>query len=512
MVKIVLVWKKEIIPIETESNWSVNRLKVEICLLTGVATFEQKLQGLTSAADNGETLLSRLNLHNNHKVLLIQQREVSKTIVSRFEDEDKENMIIDATANDVFSLVPQELSIEIFMLLSVPTILGCRLVSKFWKSAVASQTLWIKQFHKNWGSLLEFPNQDSKKDWRGVFAAKLACERNWLIARYEKIPRSLTTQDINSGPVSCVKFYDKYFSTLIYGEGRSIIWEKSTQSGFSARKLIAHKSSISTLHYNNSSPLIFSGDVTGNVVLWDTRVEGNILPWETKSSEFIGMLPAHNNSILGLATNEDFMFTHDKNFIKIWDLNEMRLTQQISFSLPPYVEIGENETIDFGAMQFRRDEIIASNGKIINGWDTRTGKSSISIMTSSHVSSLQMVKDHFLMSSHELEKTIVTRDLRFPSEKPVKVLVLASDQYEVNPGKFMYDGFKTIVLGDGCLFAVYHGEGPKPEVDITQIFAQNNVFGFDCQSTSLAVASGYQLVVCDFKKSDKYLDEYYSNI
>lgn len=28
------------------------------------------------------------------------------------------------------------------------------------------------------------------------------------------------------------------------------------------------------------------------------------------------MLPAHGDVILGLATNEDFLFTHDKNFIK----------------------------------------------------------------------------------------------------------------------------------------------------------------------------------------------------
>lgn len=139
MVKITLVWKKEIIPIDTESSWTVNRLKVEICLLTGVVfsslqfklftnlkpTFEQKLQGLTSAANNGEIFLSKLNLHHNHKVLLIQQREItSQNIASRFDQlSEKDNQMIDSTANDVLALIPQEISIEIFMLLSVRTIL-----------------------------------------------------------------------------------------------------------------------------------------------------------------------------------------------------------------------------------------------------------------------------------------------------------------------------------------------------------------------------------------------------
>lgn len=88
-------------------------------------TFEQKLQGLTSAANNGQISLSKLNLHHNHKVLLIQQREItSQNIASRFDQlSEKDNQMIDSTANDVLALIPQELSIEIFMLLSVPTIL-----------------------------------------------------------------------------------------------------------------------------------------------------------------------------------------------------------------------------------------------------------------------------------------------------------------------------------------------------------------------------------------------------
>lgn len=506
MVKITLVWKKEIISIDTESSWTVNRLKVEICLLTGVPTFEQKLQGLTSAANNGEIFLSKLNLHHNHKVLLIQQREMtSKNIVSRFDQlSEKDNQMIDSTANDVLALIPQELSIEIFMLLSVPTILLCRLVSKFWEKTIASQTLWIKQFRRKWSSLLELPNQDSRKDWRGIFAAKLACERNWKSAQFESIPREKQQNPFRDKQINCVQFFDKYASSLIYNHGESVIWEKSTISGFFQKKLIAHKSAISTLHYNSSSPLIFSGDREGNVILWDTRVEGNSLPWETKSSEFIGMLPAHGDVILGLATNEDFLFTHDKNFIKVWDLNQISLTQQISFTLP--LEFEENENIDFGTMQVRKDEIIASNGKIINGWDTRTGKSSFSFVTPARINYTQIVKDHFLLASHD-DCTIITRDLRYLSEKPLKSLKFNG----IRPSKFVYDGYKTIVKGDSGLYAVYHGEGSTPVLYVTGI-SNDHVTDFDYQSTSIAVTASSLLFVYDFKKKNIYLDEFYSHI
>lgn len=100
---------------------------------------------------------------------------------------------------------------------------SCRLVSKFWERTISSQTLWIKEFYRKWTSLLEIPNQDSRKgkyifiqslfengfienkDWRGIFGAKLACERNWKSAHFESIPRQKSFQN----QINCVKFYDK---------------------------------------------------------------------------------------------------------------------------------------------------------------------------------------------------------------------------------------------------------------------------------------------------------------
>jgi hypothetical protein len=124
MVKILLVFKKEVFPIELNASWTLNRLKLEICLLTGLPPLEQKLQGLP--CDDGDALLSTLHLHNNHKVLLIHtiwgqggSGEKSVPIESRFLAASEETAPHDVTANDVFTYIPPEIAIEVFMLCKV---------------------------------------------------------------------------------------------------------------------------------------------------------------------------------------------------------------------------------------------------------------------------------------------------------------------------------------------------------------------------------------------------------
>jgi hypothetical protein len=126
MVRIFLIFKKEVFPIDIESFWTFNRLKLEICLLTAVPPLEQKLQGLPFEL-SGEVTISEVKLHQNHKVLLIHapwKQENSKVCekltnsYNRFELEVVRE-VRDATANDVFSYIPREIAIEVFMLCKV---------------------------------------------------------------------------------------------------------------------------------------------------------------------------------------------------------------------------------------------------------------------------------------------------------------------------------------------------------------------------------------------------------
>jgi hypothetical protein len=128
MVKILLVFKKEVFPIDLDSSWTLDRLKLEICLLTGLPPLEQKLQGLP--CEDGDTLLSTIHLHNNHKVLLIHTiwamsgtnnsaSRKSDLIETRFLAVVEETGPRDVTANDVFTYIPPEIAIEVFMLCKV---------------------------------------------------------------------------------------------------------------------------------------------------------------------------------------------------------------------------------------------------------------------------------------------------------------------------------------------------------------------------------------------------------
>jgi len=502
--KIILVWKREVFPIEVETTWTFNRLKVEICFLTGVPPGEQKLQGLVEI-QNGDTIVTSLNLHNNHKVLLIQQREKVLNICTRFLDEPTiKKKEIDLTANDVFSYIPRELAIEIFMLLKVTSILVCRLVSKLWNEAANSQTLWLKQFHKKWHSLLVLPNQDSRKDWRGIFAAKFTAEKNWKEKKF-------TTENRRIGTYfpTCLQFFDQENNLLIYGDGISVIWEKACSEAetytFTSKRLIGHKSEVTSLFYMKNSPLIISGDKLGNVILWDTRLEANVLPWETKSSEFVGILPAHSNSIMGIKSTDDYMFTFDGNSVKVWDLNQMILQRQIKF-IPSedylYSILDQpREAFNFKSLEVRRDQLISSNGKIINEWDLRTGKNTMSIITDSIISCTQVIKDHFILTSSDMANVIEKRDLRYPSDKPTLVYYIG-----LPTTKFWCDGVKIVTTGANGLHISYN-KSPQTVIGITNGIVSDFVY----QSNSIAFTN-HGIIIHNFKKNDDYLNEFYGFI